>query len=473
MAVIYNNAEGGTNGVTVTVDNSAGASGHNWDSVSLGTNSAITYASSPARGTLSYKFSLGPTADSASIVWSINYATFFLKAVTTAYARAYIYLPALPSGTPHVFGFQGSMAAVINSTGKLVVRDGAGTAAFTSSTVLPTNQWVRLEFKCTTNATTGQVEAMIFCDADSPYCSEKLTSTATFNTGASFTGGPIWGPTATNMANYTYYLDDMAVSDSGYLGPTNPIQSSTFTRANGAESGTDGTPVTENNSGNGNTSGDYFVKAIDSAPAEVTFSSEQKMHGNLSYKLVPSNGNRIELWWSNFSTTAAAIRFYMYFTSYPPSATEISQLMITPLTFGQLARFAITASGAVSILDNVGTIWTSTATLSLNTWYRFEMSAALGGTAATGTINAAFYSGDSLTALDSFTTNAANLGTASIAASRIGKLNANAWIDPMYVDDIAVVTGTTTFIGPYTTAPVQRPLPYSGIIPFSGWGTQL
>lgn len=467
MAVVYNNAEGGVNGAAVTVDNSAGASGYNLDSVTLGSGTAITYTNTPARGNLSYQFTYGATAATATIGWSISSGVSFLKTATAAYVRLYFYLPTLPSTAARLFTISGSVNVEISPAGKISAHDAAGTSPGLSTTTVPTGQWVRLELKCIPSSTVGQIEWKVFYDADSPYHSEKLTSAATMNTGSAFAAALTCGQVVAT-ANYTYYLDSIAVSDSGYLGPADPSPVSTYDRYADAESGTDGTVVT---AGNAVAS---LGNALETVTAGgVTFSSAQKAHGNLSYLIQPTSGSADVMWWSNFSSTQATVRLYVYFTAFPPSgsASEFAQFLITPLSFAQLARLIINPTGQVQVYDTSGSIWTSTNAISTNTWYRFELSAALGGSATTGTINAAFYSGDSVTAIETFSTSAANLGTANIASFRLGRINANTWVDPIYYDDVAIQAGTTTFIGPYT--PPLAQVAYPGVTPFSGWGTQL
>src|SRR5712672_1763560 len=82
---LANNAEGGSNGTTVSNANSGGTSGNAWDLISVVTGGVCQFSNtSPAHGSLCYAFSTGATAGSSLIGWTTSVGT-----TTTLYGRAY------------------------------------------------------------------------------------------------------------------------------------------------------------------------------------------------------------------------------------------------------------------------------------------------------------------------------------------------------------------------------------------------
>ena len=466
--MLTNNANAGTNGAAVTYYNSGAQSGDAWDYISLGGgNAAVTFASSPARGALSYKWTTGATATQGYSQWER------LPNSTTLYVRFYVYLPTLPpaaarfchitDGTTKCFSFG------LRTDGKMSFRDGVDAAMGTSTIALPTGRWVRVEGTCTSSPTAGSATVRIYTEADSPYPAEKITLTGAFNTQPNGTllNSVQFGLPGTAVANWTCYLDGLGVSDTGWMGPADPSYSAPLLKSNNAEMGSNGTAATMGNSGDSTNS--YFQDVKTSAT--ISYSSAQSSHGSLSYLFQPASGGDSVLTWMGLAAPSAAFRVYVFFTGLPTATTEFAQLTTMDKdTFSTLSRFAVTAAGKVAVLDVSGSaLWTSTGSLSLNTWYRFEMEAILGGTATTGTINAAYYALDSLTAIASFSTATANLGTVNFGWARFGKTNVSSDIAPFYMDGLAVRQLGSGYIGPYS-GPLTPFTPYAGVIPPLGWG---
>jgi hypothetical protein len=310
----------------------------------------------------------------------------------------------------------------------------------------------------------------LYTEADSPYPAEKITSTASYNTkpGAGFPDSCRFGMSNFAAANFTFYLDDMAVTDVDYLGPSNATQTAPLLYANTSEAGVNATTLTLSNSGDSaNTAFNEMTNA-----GGIIYSNAQVAHGALSLNFQPVTGSNY-ISWLALATPAAASCVYAYFTGFPPATTEIVQLTTTKTgTFALLARTVLTSDGKISYLDSSTSLWTSPTAISLNTWYRFEMYAAIGGTTTTGTLNGAYYLMDSTTAVGTFATTSANLGSLNFGTARFGKINTTTWADLFYMDDFAIQQQATGFIGPYSSPP-SPPATYSGIIPFKGWGVQV
>ncbi|MEO6727744.1 MAG: hypothetical protein ABIM96_02345 [Candidatus Saccharimonas sp.] len=470
--ILTNNASGGTNGTNVTYYNSGETSGTSWDYIYLGTGASITFSNAVARGNLSYKITTTATASSGFLSWNKQFSSG-----PTFYIRFNAYLPAHPS-TSFRFcevtdGTTVGLSVGLNSSGKIVLRDGASTAIATTSLSMPVGRWFRVEIKCVSHATAGQVSYRLYTEVDSPYPAEKINSAASFNTrpnGLDLTSFRL-GIVGFNISNYTYYLDDLAVSDTAYVGPGDPAFIAPLLLSNNAETSTSGIAVTTSNSGDSvNTP---FHTITTTGGATVAYSNAQSAHGSLSYLFQPVAAADDLVVWTSMASSAVALRVYVYFTGLPATPSEFAQLTTTPdWSFDKLARFALTNTGKLRVLDSAGALWDSTATVSLNTWYRFEMFASLGGTATTGTLNAAFYALDSLTALDTFSTTTANLGIININAARFGKINFDGWVSSIYMDEFACLQQASGFIGPYGGPPPAL-TSYPGIIPFYGWGTEI
>ncbi len=469
-AILRNNANGGTNGASVSYTASGGAdSGEDWDFIYMGTNGSITYADKPARGNLSYKCSVGATVTDVKMEWQR------FQPSDTVYVRFYVFLPSLPSGSFRFFEFSDGTQLAFSfgslTDGKVRIRDSAAAAMATSTISLPTGRWIRLEAKVNAHGSTGGAVVKIFTEADSPYPAEVITSTNTFNTAPNGTGIKIarFGIVGSAGANFTYYLDDIELNNTGYAGPADPEFAGLLEMANTADFGSNGTSLTELNSGD--TSNRFFQSST--TPWQVNFSSTQKAHGTLSYLFQPVSGQENVIMWCNLHTNAAALRFYLYLTAIPGETITFGQFTTGPGGFLQLAWLAVNLSGRLCVLDSTGSVlWQAAAPLSVNTWYRLELFTSLGGTATSGTIEVAYYLMDNPAAIDTFATSSANLGTSPIAWARFGKIGATPYAAPFYIDDVGVVQNASGFIGPYTGLPAQPPVA-PGVVPHLGWGREV
>lgn len=470
MAVtLRNNANGGTNGTTVSLYNCGDASGDAWNYLSYGAGMTISYANAPARGGMAYKCSTGATASNGFIIWNT------LPDQSIYYIRFSVYLPAYPSSS---FRFcevgddtSIGMSVGCSTAGKVVIRDYNSTQMVASTISLPVGRWVRVELRYVSSASAGQVALRIYTEIDSPYPAESVTSAASFNTkpNATYITQPRFGISTFSIANWTYYLDDLAISDQGWIGPADQSFVPSGTYFNGGEMGSNGTVVTAINTGA--TDSTYFYKFVNAST--ITFSNAQAAHGSLSYFIQPTGGNGSYANWTGYATQSAAARMYIYLTAFPSDATEFMQMTTSEVSFDFIGRLAINSTGKIIVYDASGVIWTSTASLSLNSWQRLELYGAIGGTPTTGTLQAAFYSGDGTTAVDSFSTSAANTGSSqAIGIVRFGKVTSTSYATSFYMDDLAAQSAASGFIGPYS-GPLTPPTAFAGIIPHLGWGREV
>ena len=216
--LLTNTAEGGSNTTTVTVGNSGGGSGSAFDQVTIGTSSTVTFSSTQAvHGSLAYNFTSSGTSAASLVQWIAS-----VTAGTTWYARIYVYLPALPATTLRLVKFADAAASPcalfdVSSAGKILARDASSTTVTTSTLAVSAGAWFRLEMKVLADASVGQTEVKIFkSQADNASPDEVNTSVATLNTRGTM-GRLQWGPSL-SIANANVFIDDLALSDSGYVG---------------------------------------------------------------------------------------------------------------------------------------------------------------------------------------------------------------------------------------------------------------
>ncbi len=181
MAVLQNNAEGGTVGVTVTTGNSGGASGDAFNQVTITGASSCVFANNvSAHGTQSYRIT-GIAGDTAK---------FYLGASDTAEGslRVYFYLNNLPSTAQSVFQMQNSsfssMASInLTASNQLRVTDTTGATLFTAAASLSGSTWYRIEMQVIAgvDASSGTIHFQYY-QGDSTTAEETYSST-TVNTG--------------------------------------------------------------------------------------------------------------------------------------------------------------------------------------------------------------------------------------------------------------------------------------------------
>lgn len=468
--LLRNNAEGGTNGTPVSNANMGGVSGDPCDYQFIGTGASMTFVASPGRSGVSYSFATTSSASGVFFQWNL------VPNVAITYGRLYVYMDALPSGSIRVCEIIDDSVNLcfsigIRSDGLISLRDYASAQIAVSTVKIPAKQWVRFEWKLTSHPTQGQVDFRFYREADSPYYVERMNSAATFNTQPSAGYGhiPRFGISSFSIPNFTVLLDEMAMTDTNWIGPADASATMPLFLSNNAQTAADGQVVSMSTSGN---STNRYFDSI-SSTGSLTFSSAQKSHGALSYYFQPANGNELKISWSGLATPSAALRFYAYFTGFPPTSTEIGQLTTSTMgAYASLARCVLASTGRINAFDSSGSLWTSTSPLSLNTWYRFEIYASLGGTATTGTFQLAFYVLDSLSPVELFSTTSANLGSVNFGNARFGKNNNNAMTEAFYMDSFAVQQQASSFIGPYASD-MPAVTPYAGIVPHIGWGTKI
>jgi hypothetical protein len=222
MTVWTNNAEGGTQGATVTTGNSGGASGTAPSIVEIGPSAALTFDNAHGFGTRSYKVvSGGGTSEDfhAHMWWSI-------PSTTVGYGRVYLWLNAWPTGDSCtvvicLHGTDRTFALSISTSGKLEIRDTDNAVVARSAASVATGKLIRVEWFC---RTTGgkRVEGRFYNTHSAPVGSYDgnvfSTTLATTSTMTYATYG------AASYANpYTLWMDQLGYSSTGWMGPASKI----------------------------------------------------------------------------------------------------------------------------------------------------------------------------------------------------------------------------------------------------------
>lgn len=231
-------------------------------------------------------------------------------------------------------------------------------------------------------------------------------------------------------------------------------------KTNSAEGGTNTTVATQAVGGNtGGGSGDFFD--VLAANTQITFDNSQSMHGSLSYKIVNTNSTPCYVSWTGYADTTIAYRFYIRFATLP----TVAGFRVTDPrdTAGAgVGRLFLNATNKFSLQNAAGTaVYTATNAISANTWYRVEVVAGTG----TAVYKFDYYLGDSLTPVETGFSNAAQTNGSSnnIANIRIGNAAAVTYAGTMFIDDVAANNGSTSYIGPASTAWTQAPADAEGL----------
>lgn len=273
-----------------------------------------------------------------------------------------------------------------------------------------------------------QTQTVAYCNVASE---ELITSTTGTQTGT-FT----LGTNTTTETTAAFTFSDTAV---------NP----TLVKYNNAEGGTNGATVATSDTGSGNAA---QTLTINNSGA-FTFTNSSPIHGALMYNTnCPTTAQAF--WdWTGGNASSIAARAYINVTGAPSSTSDIFTLRSTQIT--SFAKLQLTGAMKVTVCNQAGAgLYTFSPTLSTGTTYRLEIQSISGSSTTNGTISAQIFSGDSTTAIDTYTSSTVNAGTANFAGLRWGKITAGPSANINW-DDIMFVTGTNTPLGPSTTGVTQ------------------
>jgi hypothetical protein len=235
MVAVQHNFDGGPNGATITVTNSAQVSGNNpFDATGTGGNIKLQYGSLAINGYINSRptaeYIMGVAVTSGSprpyVAWLTTVGN-----QTEIWTRFYFYLTSATPTTNDLCLFaianaSGVAASVWLNVSSLVlqIQDSAATPnKVNMTTVLDINVWHRIEFHVIMGATTGSSNLFLYAYPDTDIDISSYTETVT-QTGATYGAPPatqyLLGQalgTQTNLVNT--FFSNWALNNTGYIGP--------------------------------------------------------------------------------------------------------------------------------------------------------------------------------------------------------------------------------------------------------------
>ena len=172
------------------------------------------------------------------------------------------------------------------------------------------------------------------------------------------------------------------------------------------------------------------------------------MHGTRAVDCTAS-GSLAGFGWNGLTATLTfSYRAYIRRTSTPSTTFQI---IIVRDASGVMHSVNLTTANKLAVTHNGGgsTKYTSTTTLTVDTWYRVEAQATV-ATTTTGNMTWGLYLGDSTSPLETQTWTDLNLHTTGATNYRLGKVATTGSLG-LIIDDPAF-DNTTTAIGPYSSA---------------------
>lgn len=210
------NAEGGTNGVTVTAGNSGGASGDAFDSVPIAAGGTFTYSSTQvAEGTLSYHITTDATGEAVYGEYKASIGTQPLWFFTID-----LWLSAFPAHNHRVITFvtgASSLAGYLQVTtvGNVQLVNAAGGVMAQLTGAWTAGQWFRVAGFILGDASVGQGEIRFYAGKNDGAPTEIRTSAANQNTGGTITA--IRPGVGAAVASVDYYWDRLRLTTTAYV----------------------------------------------------------------------------------------------------------------------------------------------------------------------------------------------------------------------------------------------------------------
>jgi hypothetical protein len=225
---LANSFEGGTNGTAVSAATSGGNSGNALDVVTTAGGATINYSNAEAaHGSLSGEFTEPSTTQQCFVEWTTSLLGT-ASGLNQIWFRAYCYFAAFPEASIRLISALSSSAfcggvSISSTTGKFSLVNAAGTAQTltngltTSTNAMPTGAWFRFEGYIIGSATAGQVVLSMYETMDSTVATESEATAATLNTTGVLNAIRFGDPS--DGISFSFWLDDLGSSDTGYLGP--------------------------------------------------------------------------------------------------------------------------------------------------------------------------------------------------------------------------------------------------------------
>ena len=214
-----NSAEGTVTGTAVTTVNSA-TGGSAFTAVNIGSGATFAFDTTrAAHGASAYKVGTVASANSY-VTWTAP-----ASMPPQSWFRMYLYVTGYPAAAFRLLTFLNGASRCgyvqLGAAGQLQFIDHATTIMCQTVAAVPLSAWFRAEGYLLGDPAAGQAELQLFPVADGILPSEIGTSAAGQNTTGTPTAFSLGPFTAASVGPYWY--DDLGVSTSGYMGPTQPV----------------------------------------------------------------------------------------------------------------------------------------------------------------------------------------------------------------------------------------------------------
>lgn len=216
---------------------------------------------------------------------------------------------------------------------------------------------------------------------------------------------------------------------------------------NNAEGGTSGTTVTTANSGG--ISGTAPATVNIGAGCTQTFDSAAAADGSLGYKFVTASGvdcNQIY----NFPGTKQGPERITFRVVSLPTGNPVRIAAFLNSSLSNYCAVAVTSAGNLQIINNAGTaVWTSSGTITANTWYELDLKMDNSAGSSAGTCDLQVCAKSSTTPIANLSTSLTGqtFGGGQITYLAIGKSGGGTGVVTLHIDNIAWQDGSTSFIG--------------------------
>lgn len=219
MTTTRSNGFGGiANGTAVTVGNSGGTSGDAVSSVTTSNSTPVSDNTHVAYGAQAVKMNSGATAGAPALL----YSSLAYGASTRVYFRFYIYWSSLgTSFSPPIFRGRSSTAVQAlriarTAAGKLQILNGASSQVAISANALSIGTMYRIEGSCTVTGGLGDLSYYVLHSTTPVETALSVTGQAFGSLGIDET---TYGQIGTVSNIPDFWIDEIAVSDAGPIGP--------------------------------------------------------------------------------------------------------------------------------------------------------------------------------------------------------------------------------------------------------------
>jgi hypothetical protein len=182
--------------------------------------------------------------------------------------------------------------------------------------------------------------------------------------------------------------------------------------------------------------GDAFTVTLNGG--DIEYDTAQYLHGTASALFLPLSGIVTELQWNATAATTAMASFHIRIPAVPAGTGSPTICQVRNASAAAAGLQVLHTTPKFRVLQSGGNTLFTSATITAGVWYRVELRVIRGTTSSDGTIQFAYYLGDSLTPVETaYSSTAVNAGTTDLTNVRFGRCSsatgvtdtAGYWID--------------------------------------------